>query len=95
VNLTTYVLGSGGKPHCVVVVNKDGAQAAQLSIEELRMGDVYVVRLVGASPDSGNGITLGGSSVDADGQWKAESKERIRDGAVSVPRMSAVVLCAG
>ena len=95
VNMTAYVLGANGKPRCLVAVNKDGAQDAQLSIGELRMGDIYALRLVGASPDSSNGITLGGSAVDADGRWKAKSKDRIRDGAVSVPRLSAVVLSAG
>jgi hypothetical protein len=99
VDMTAYVLGANGKPRCVVAVNKDGSQDAQLSIKELGMGDVFALRLAGASADSTNGITLGGSAVDADGRWKAKSKERIhdgavRDGAVSVPRLSAVVICS-
>jgi hypothetical protein len=91
-NVTAYVLGTSGKPRSVVVVNKDSTRDAHFSISELRMGDVYVLRLLAPSAESNAGLTLGGSPVDSDGRWTARTKERIADGNVIVPRMSAVVL---
>lgn len=97
VNMTAYALGREGKPGCVVVVNKDSAQDAHLSIKQLGMDEAYALRLMAPSAQSRTGITLGGSAVDAEGRWRAASgdagRELIRDGAVIVPRMSAVVVC--
>lgn len=90
--VTAYALGTGGRAHSVVVVNMDGAQDAQLSIRELRMGNVSALRLAAPSADSKTGVTFGGSAVDAEGRWKAGTREKIRGEAVTVPRMSAVVL---
>jgi hypothetical protein len=92
VNVTAYVLGVGGKPRSAVVVNKDGARDAQFSIKELGMGDVYALRLLAPSAENKTGLTFGGSQVDPEGRWAARTKERIADGNVIVPRMSAVVM---
>jgi len=92
VNMTAYALGRDGKPRCVVAVNKDSAQDAHLSIEQLEMDETYALRLTAPSARSRTGITLGGSVVDAEGGWRAASREVIRGKAVMVPRMSAVVV---
>jgi hypothetical protein len=92
INVTTYVLGTGGKPRSVVIVNKDSLEDAHFSIRELGMNTVIALRLIAPSAGSKTGITFGDSPVDMDGRWKAGTKEEIRDGAVAIPRMSAVVL---
>ena len=92
INMTTYVLGTGGKPSSVVVVNKDSLHDAHLSMRELGMNTVTALRLIAPSAGSKTGITFGDSAVDPDGRWKAATKEEIRDGAVAIPRMSAIVL---
>lgn len=94
INATAYVLGASGKPHSVVVVNRDSSQQARLSIKDLGMGEVTALRLVAPLPDSKIGVTFGGSSVDANGHWIAIKKEQIRNGVVAVPAMSAIVLRA-
>jgi hypothetical protein len=94
INGTAYVLGASGKPHSVVIVNRDGTQSAAVSVRDLAMGDVIALRLAAPTPESKSGVTFGGSPVDANGHWTAASKERIRDGVIAVPPMSAVVLRA-
>lgn len=91
VNATAYVLGSGGQPHSVVVVNRDRSQEARISIQDLRMGEVTILRMTAPAADSTTGVTLGGSSVDASGHWAAKKKERIRNHELVVPSMSAIV----
>jgi hypothetical protein len=93
VNLTAYALGTEGKPRSVVVVNRDSSQDAHLSITELGMDNVLALRLLSASSDSKK-VTFGGGYVSAEGQWMAKNEERIHEGSVTVPRMSAVVLRA-
>jgi hypothetical protein len=44
------------------------------------------------SPDNKTDVTFGGAAVAPDGRWKAKTEERIRDGSVTLPKMSAVVL---
>jgi hypothetical protein len=92
INMTTCVLGTGGRPRSVVVVNKDSLQDAHLSIKELGMNTASALRLLAPSAGSETEITFGDSVVDTDGRWKARIKEEIRDGAVAIPRMSAIVL---
>jgi hypothetical protein len=92
VNMTTYVLGTAGKPRSVVIVNKDSLQDSHLSIREFGMNTVIALRLIAPSAGSKTGITFGGSGVDPDGGWRAGTREEIRDGDVAIPRMSAVVL---
>jgi hypothetical protein len=73
-------------------VNKDNSQDGRLSLRELGMNSGKALRLTAPSAESKTGITFGDSAVDLDGRWKAGTKEEIRDGAVAIPRMSAVVL---
>jgi hypothetical protein len=93
-NVTAYVLGTGGKPRSVVVVNRDDTRDAHLSIADLRMGNVSVLRLAAPAPESKTGVTFGGAEVNADGQWKAKSHERVRGGSITIPRVSAIVVCS-
>ncbi|WP_446744795.1 glycosyl hydrolase family 79 C-terminal domain-containing protein [Silvibacterium acidisoli] len=92
IDLTIYALGSGGKARSIVVINKDDSQDSLLSTKELGIESAIALRLSAPSPDSKTGITLGNSEVSPNGRWTARSKETIHDGAVTVPRMSAVVL---
>jgi hypothetical protein len=92
INMTAYGLGSRGKFGAVVVVNKDELQDVRVSMKDLRLGRVAALRLNAPSRDSKSGITFGGSPVDRDGRWNPANHEEIREGAMTVPRMSAVVI---
>jgi hypothetical protein len=92
INLTAYALGDGGRPRSVVVINRDSAQDAHLSLAELGTGAVTALRMTAPSPDSKTDVTFGGAAVAPDGRWKAKPQEHIRDGTVTLPKMSAVVL---
>ena len=92
INMTTYVLGSGGKPSSVVIVNKDSLRDTHLSIRELGIDTGIALRLIAPSGESKTGITFGNAAVDPNGRWREGAKEEIRDGAVAIPRMSAIVL---
>jgi hypothetical protein len=91
INATAYVLGASGKPRSVIVVNRDSTQEMRLSIKDIGMSNATVLRLTAPSADSKTGVIFGGSSVDANGHWVIAKKERIRDGVLTVPAMSAVV----
>jgi len=92
INLTAYALGTGRKPHAVVVVNRDHSRDARVSIAKLGIHGATALRLLSSSPEGKTGVTLGGASVDAEGRWAAKQQERVGGGGVAVPRMSAVVL---
>jgi hypothetical protein len=93
-NVTAYVLGAGGKPRSIVVVNRDDTRDTNLSITDLGMGSMSVFRLAASDPESKTGMTFGGAEVNADGQWKAKSHEHVRGGSITVKRMSAAVVCS-
>ncbi len=93
-SLTAYALGAGGRVRSVVAVNRDTSQDARLSISQLGMGRVSAFRMKAPAPDSKTDVTFGGASVDPEGRWKAKTQERVSDGTVTVPKMSAVVLCS-
>jgi hypothetical protein len=95
ISLTAYVLGAAGKPRCAVIVNRDSSHDAHLSIAGLGMDNLSALRLLSPAPDSKSGVTFGGSPVDAEGRWSAKSNERIRNGNIAIPRMSAIVLRSG
>ncbi len=92
INLSAYALGADGRPRSVVVINRERAQDVHLSIAELGPGAVTALRMTAPSPDNKTNVTFGGAAVTADGRWKAKTQEHIRDGTVTVPRMSAIVL---
>ncbi len=90
-NCNTKVLPRG-RPRSVVVINRDSAQEAHLSLAELGTGAVTALRMTAPSPDNKTDVTFGGAAVAPDGRWKAKTRERIRDGSVTLPKMSAAVL---
>ena len=92
INITAYALGRDGKPRSLVIVNKDQSRDAHFSAGELGFQRASALRLQAPAPDSKAGITFAGSAVDPDGHWKAKTSEQIRYEAISVPRMSALVL---
>ena len=61
-------------------------------LAELSTGAVTTPRMTAPSPDNKTDVTFGGATVAPDGRWKAKTQERIRDGNVTLPKMSAVVL---
>ena len=91
-NLTAYGLGAAGKALSAVVINRDISQDANLLIAELGMGTVSAQRLLSLAADSKTQVTFAGAAVDADGRWKAKNHETVRNGCLTIPRMSAVVL---
>jgi hypothetical protein len=91
-SLHAYVLGSGGKPRSVVVVNMDARADAQVSVANLGMRRGRVLRLIAPAADSKTDVTWGGAQVDEGGRWRAASKERMSDGYVRVPHMSAALV---
>jgi hypothetical protein len=91
-NVTGYVLGSAGKPRSLIIVNRDRSQDAHISFTELKMGAMSALRLTAPSAESTSDVIFGGASVDAEGHWKQNTRERIRDGSVTVSKMNAIVL---
>lgn len=91
-NITAYALGTAGKPRSLVVVNRDASQDAEVVFADLKMGSVHAMRLSAPSEFSRADVTFAGAAVDAGGHWRPRKVESIRNGKVTVPRMSAVVL---
>ena len=89
-----YVLGAQGKPRNVVIINMDSSTTAHASLAGLNIEHANVLRLLAPAPDSKTGVTFGGTSVDARGHWNAVTRERITNGNVSVPPMTAAVIVA-
>ncbi len=91
-NVTVYLLGATGMLRSVVVINRDSALDASLSLSQLGLKDVSVLRLSSPAPDSTVRVTLGGAAVEPDGDWKIHTHERSQGGVIHIPHMSAVVL---
>jgi hypothetical protein len=89
-----YILGAGGKPRSIVIVNTDRAIDAHVSLAGLGMDRATVLRLLAPAPESKTDVAFGGAQVNTAGRWGTRSKERLRDAVVEVPRMSAAVIRA-
>jgi hypothetical protein len=94
IGATAYALGRSGRPRSVVVINRDRSRAAVVSLRDLHIEDATVFRLTAPATESTSRATFGGSSVDAGGHWLATATEKIRDGNLSVPEMTAAVVRA-
>jgi hypothetical protein len=90
--VSTYALGSQGKVRRLVVINRSRLDGVRVSLAQLGLNHVEVLRLEAPSAESTTGVTLGHGAVDEMGRWKAKSQERVRAQIVDVSRMSAVVL---
>jgi hypothetical protein len=91
-SIAAYVLGSGGQPRSVVIVNTNQVNTARVSIADLNMPPASILRLLAPMPLSTTGATFGGAAVDASGDWRPATKEPLRGGQTSVPAMSAAVI---
>ena len=91
-NVTVYILAATGKLRSVVVINRDDVRDASLSLQQLGLKHVSVLRLCSPAPESTVGVTLGGAAVEPNGDWQIKSHERDQGGIITIPHMSAVVL---
>jgi len=91
-SLSMYALGSQGKAHRLVVINRSRLEDVRVSLAQLGLNHVEVLRMESASGENVAGAALGRATVNEAGRWKAKSLERVRSGSVDVPGMSAVVL---
>lgn len=90
-NVTAYVLGKDGRPRALVVINRD-YRDVDFTTQALNMRDVSVLRMCSPAPESKSNVTLGDSSIDANGNWVAKSRKRIAGEIARVPKMSAAIL---
>jgi hypothetical protein len=88
------VLGSGAKPRSIVIVNMTPSEI-KLSTESVGVDQASVLWLTAPALESRTGVSFGGGTVGADGRWKAEHKDRLRNGTVTVSKLSAAVLRVG
>ena len=98
-NITAYAVLSDRNRLSVVIVNKDASGEADVTIAaDAHLARAHVLRLRGPSLESKDGVTLGGSSVTLNGDWKPKLLEplRIRSGAcaIRVPAASAAIVNA-
>jgi len=89
---SVYVLGAGGRPRSVVVVNTDPVKAVYISTAELAFPRASLLRLLAPGSASTKCVTFGGATVDPSGHWQPAFKERVRSERISLPAMSAAVL---
>jgi hypothetical protein len=90
-NLTAYALGNAGKISSVVLINR-GESDLRVSLTQLGFhGHLHGLRLMAPSVSSKTDVTLGGTTVDENGIWRAKHVERIQSSDLFVPKMSAVV----
>ena len=81
----------------VTIINKDASQPAEVNIATAHhFASANALRLIAPSLESKEGVTFGGSSVTATGQWKPALIETLptkaRNCVVHLPAASAVVL---
>ena len=89
---TACIFGAAGKPRSAVLVNTDRASDVHVSLAGLGMHHADVLRLLAPAPESKSDATLAGAQVNADGQWRAKSRERLHNAAIEIPHMSAAVV---
>jgi hypothetical protein len=90
-NITAYALGSGGKVHSAVLINR-GESDLHLSVTGIGLTRPYATRLLAPSISSTTDVTFGGAAVDESGHWAATKIDRVHGADVLLPKMSAVVL---
>jgi len=96
-NLTAYAVLGPQKKLSLTVINKEQSRNADLIVTaKTHLTNASALRLRGPSLESKDGVTLGGSTVTADGQWKAEHAEPLRTQGHScrlhVPAASAAIV---
>lgn len=93
-SVTGYALGAKGKVRSVVVINRSESDDVAIKTHDVGITRASVLRLVAPAPDSKTDIRFAGAAVDAQGSWSARTEERLEQGIVNVPNMSAAVLLA-
>jgi hypothetical protein len=97
VNLTAYAVLRDENRLSVTIVNKDAVRDADVSIAiDMRFHRASAMRLAGPALDSKNEVTLAGSAVTPEGEWKPKIVERLpgRSGEweIGVPAGSAAIV---
>jgi hypothetical protein len=90
-NVSAYQLGANGKTRSAVLINRESADQS-ISINQLGLHHVEMMRLVAPNIHSVDGVTFAGGRVREDGSWVKKQMDRIAGGHVVIPGMSAVVL---
>lgn len=91
-SFTAYALGTNAKIRSFIAINRSRFQEAHLDTRGLGMKESSLLCLRAPSFDSKGAITLGDESVDAKGDWKPRSRDRVMQSTLSVPAMSAALL---
>lgn len=97
INLTAYAVLNPQKQLSLTVINKEPSRDADIVVTiKNRVTSASALRLRGPSLESKEGVTFGGSSVTADGQWKPAHIEPLRIQGSScrlhVPAASAAIV---
>jgi len=94
--LTSYATRTEGGTLRVCLINMDLQTDARVGIEAGRdFASFSRLRLTAPSAEAKTGVTLGGSAVDASGNWSAETAEILpwrSESVVEVPAASAVMV---
>jgi hypothetical protein len=91
-NLTAYAVRQSGNGVCAVIINKDQTRDANVAIKGIAGTGARMMRLAAPSLTAMSGITLGGASVDDQGNWNGKRESvRLADG-LSVPAASAALV---
>jgi hypothetical protein len=96
-NFTAYAVRRANGETVVVAINKDANRAVALDIvAPAARSSAHAVRLMGPALTAKSGITLAGSTVNADGTWQGETPERLPvshgNVAIDVPAGSAALI---
>jgi hypothetical protein len=90
-NLTAHAVRDG-RELCVAVINKDKSQDASVTINGVSARSAAVMRLTASSLTAMNGITLGGASVDGEGNWTGKRERASLSAGLQVPAGSAALV---
>ena len=96
-NLTAYAVRQSDGKLLVTIINKDQKRAAEAHINTgKRVSRAAAIRLSGPSLESRAGTTLGGSSLDSTGTWRATKRESVHltngEPSILVPAGSAALV---
>jgi hypothetical protein len=97
VNLTAYAVIHNHRRLSLTIVNKDVSRDADVSIATTEhLAHAEALRLIGPSLQSKDAVTLAGSAVTTDGQWRPRRLERVRSKSgqceIRIPAASAAIL---
>jgi hypothetical protein len=92
VNVTAYAVRQNANNLCLVVINKDQSKDASVAIKGVAARQARLMRLTAPSLTAMSGITLGGASVDSQGNWNGKNENVRLAGGLSVPAGSAALV---